>query len=128
MPCLRPHVQDCTNRNSRQAHGVADQRRGGGELAHQPNRPLHPLDGRREAPDRKRMAIRSADGAARSVRALVPVQPPKAVGCNRLLYAKFLRLGPLVISEAMAQEPSQPYHRPVARIRHQPIGFRSRSR
>ncbi|MCS6804708.1 MAG: hypothetical protein RMM98_15670 [Acidobacteriota bacterium] len=33
-------------------------------------RPLHPLDGRREAPDRKRMAIRSADGVARSVRAI----------------------------------------------------------
>jgi len=42
------------------ANGAADQRRGGGELAHQPSRPLQPLDGRREAPDRKRMAIRSA--------------------------------------------------------------------
>ncbi len=32
--------------------------------------PLHPLDGRREAPDRKRMVIRSPDGAAQSVRAI----------------------------------------------------------
>ena len=51
-------------------NGAADQRRGGGELAHQPNRPLHPLDGRREAPGRKRMAIRSADGAVDSNRVL----------------------------------------------------------
>jgi hypothetical protein len=32
--------------------------------------PLHPLDGRREAPDSKRVGIRNADGAARSVRAI----------------------------------------------------------
>ena len=35
------------------------------------DRPLQPLDGRREAPDRKRMLVRSPDGAARSVRAIV---------------------------------------------------------
>jgi len=34
------------------------------------DRPLQPLDGRREAPVRKRMVIRSTDGAARSVRAI----------------------------------------------------------
>ncbi len=32
--------------------------------------PLQPRDGRREAPDRKRMVIRSPDGAARRVRAI----------------------------------------------------------
>jgi len=36
------------------------------------DRPLQPLDGRREAPGRQRMGIRSADGAARSVRAIDP--------------------------------------------------------
>jgi len=40
------------------------------ELASADNYPLHPLDGLREAPDRKRVAIRNADGAARSVRAI----------------------------------------------------------
>ncbi len=40
------------------------------ELARVDGRPLQPLDGRREAPDRKRMLIRSPDGAARSVRAI----------------------------------------------------------
>ena len=40
------------------------------ELARVDDRPLQPLDGRREAPDRKRMIIRSPDGAARSVRAI----------------------------------------------------------
>jgi hypothetical protein len=34
------------------------------ELARVDDRPLQPLDGRREAPDRKRMIIRSPDGAA----------------------------------------------------------------
>ncbi len=47
------------------------------------DRPLQPLDGRREAPDRQRMAIRSADGAARSVRAIDQRNPrdgrPRAV-------------------------------------------------
>jgi hypothetical protein len=32
--------------------------------------PLHSLDGRREAPDRKRVVIRNADSAARSVRVI----------------------------------------------------------
>jgi hypothetical protein len=41
------------------------------ELARVDDRPLQPLDGRREAPDRKRMLIRSPDGAAQSVRAIV---------------------------------------------------------
>ena len=36
------------------------------ERARVDDRPLQPLDGRREAPDRKRMAIRSPDGAAAS--------------------------------------------------------------
>ena len=36
------------------------------ELARVVDRPLQPLDGRREAPGRQRMAIRSPDGAARS--------------------------------------------------------------
>jgi len=40
------------------------------ELACVDDWPLHPLDGRREAPDRKLVAIRNADGAARSVRAI----------------------------------------------------------
>jgi hypothetical protein len=40
------------------------------ELARVDDCPLQPLDGRREAPDRKRVAIRNADGAARSVRAI----------------------------------------------------------
>jgi len=40
------------------------------ELARVDDRPLQPLDGRREAPDRKRMLIRSPDGAAQSVRAI----------------------------------------------------------
>jgi len=40
------------------------------ELARMGDCPLHPLDGRREAPDRKRTVIRSPDGAARSVRAI----------------------------------------------------------
>jgi len=37
------------------------------------DRPLQPLDGRREAPDRKRMSIRSPVGAARSVRAIAKI-------------------------------------------------------
>ena len=39
---------------------------GGGrrELARGDRSPLHPLDGRREAPDRQRVTIRSPDGAA----------------------------------------------------------------
>jgi hypothetical protein len=32
--------------------------------------PLHPLDGWREAPNRKRVAIRNTDGAVRNVRAI----------------------------------------------------------
>ncbi|MCK5601458.1 hypothetical protein KAR91_06310, partial [Candidatus Pacearchaeota archaeon] len=40
------------------------------ELAREDDRPLHPLDGRRFAPDRMRMGIRSDDGVARSVRAI----------------------------------------------------------
>jgi hypothetical protein len=36
------------------------------ERARVDGRPLQPFDGRREAPDRKRMAIRSPDGAAAS--------------------------------------------------------------
>jgi hypothetical protein len=40
------------------------------ELARVDDRPLQPLDGWREGPDRKRMLIRSPDGAARSVRAI----------------------------------------------------------
>jgi len=40
------------------------------ELARVDDRPLQPLDGRRGAPDRKRMSIRSPDGAAQSVRAI----------------------------------------------------------
>jgi len=35
------------------------------ERARVDDRPLQPLDGRRRAPDRKRMAIRGSDGAAR---------------------------------------------------------------
>jgi hypothetical protein len=35
------------------------------------DRPMQPLDGRRGAPDRKRMAIRSPVGVARSVRAII---------------------------------------------------------
>lgn len=38
--------------------------------ADQPNRPLQPLDAPREATDSKRMAIRSRDGAAQSVRTI----------------------------------------------------------
>ena len=37
--------------------------RSGCELVRRSDCPLHPLDGRREAPDRKRMTIRSPDGA-----------------------------------------------------------------
>jgi len=37
------------------------------------DRPLQPLDGRRAAPDRKRMSIRSPDGAALSVRAIAKI-------------------------------------------------------
>jgi len=51
------------------------------ELARVDDRPLQPLDGRREAPDRQRMAIRSADGAARSVRAIALLHPRRAPGC-----------------------------------------------
>jgi hypothetical protein len=40
------------------------------ERAREDDCPLHALDGRREAPDRKRVVIRNADGAARSVRAI----------------------------------------------------------
>jgi len=40
------------------------------ELARVDDRPLQPLDGWRKAPDRKRMGIRSADGTARTVRAI----------------------------------------------------------
>jgi len=35
------------------------------ERARVDDRPLRPLDGRREAPDRKRIAIRNADGVER---------------------------------------------------------------
>jgi hypothetical protein len=41
-----------------------DQRRANGELARVDDRPLQPPDGRREAPDRKRISIRNPDGAA----------------------------------------------------------------
>jgi len=58
--------------------GATDQWQGGGELAHQSNRPLNPLDGRREAQDRKRIAISSADGMARSVRAILYLSVPDA--------------------------------------------------
>jgi hypothetical protein len=62
------------------------------------NRPLHLLDGRREAPDRKRVAIRNADGAARSIRAIATLEAPPiaevrherrllAVVCKRLFGA-----------------------------------------
>ena len=34
--------------------------------------PLHPVDGLRGAPDRKRAAIRSAGGMERSFRAIIP--------------------------------------------------------
>ncbi|MFH1218901.1 MAG: hypothetical protein V1694_00405, partial [Candidatus Eisenbacteria bacterium] len=51
-------------------NGAADKLRREGTLACLTERQLHPLDGRREAPDRERMAIRSPDGAARSVRAI----------------------------------------------------------
>ncbi len=52
-------------------NGAAGKLQEDGTRAYQPDRPLHPLDGRRETPDRKRMVIRSPDGAARSVRAIV---------------------------------------------------------
>jgi len=44
--------------------------RGRSELARFDRRPLHPLDGRREVPDKRRVIIRSPDGAVRSVRAI----------------------------------------------------------
>jgi len=49
------------------------------ELARGGGCPLQPLDGlARQRRDRKRMAIRSADGSARSVRA---IDPGSAAGC-----------------------------------------------
>jgi len=60
-------------------NGAADKLREDGTLACQPDRQLHPLDGRRFAPAIKRMAIRSPDGAARSVRAIsVYIDPHNA--------------------------------------------------
>ena len=47
------------------ANGAADKLPEGGTLVRQPDRQLQPLDGRREAPHRKRVVIRSPDGAAR---------------------------------------------------------------
>jgi hypothetical protein len=44
------------------------------ELARADGRLLQPLDGRREAPDIKWMVICSADGTARSVRAICAVE------------------------------------------------------
>jgi len=41
------------------------------EFTRTDDRPLQPLDGWRKAPDRKPMGIRSADGTARSVRAII---------------------------------------------------------
>ena len=59
------------------------------ELARGGGCPLHPLDGlARQRRDRKRMVIRSADGSARSVRAIAPVQlraAERTVRFNRLL-------------------------------------------
>ena len=73
-------------------NGAADKLREGGPLAGQTDRQLQPLDGRRGAPGRKRMAIRSVDGAARSVRAIicfsrwrVKRSEAKPVSCKRLL-------------------------------------------
>ena len=56
-------------------NGAADKLREDGALACQSDRQLQPLDGRRGAPDRKRMVIRSPDGAARSVRAIAAHNP-----------------------------------------------------
>ena len=56
------------------ANGAADQRRAASELARVAKRPLHSLDGRRVAPDGKRITVRSPDGAARSVRAITKNQ------------------------------------------------------
>jgi len=64
--CMFCHLLDSDN-----ANGAADKLREGGTLACRPDRQLQPLDGRRVAPGRKWMVIRSADGAARSVRAIV---------------------------------------------------------
>jgi hypothetical protein len=55
------------------------------ELARADGRLLQPLDGRREAPDIKWMVICSADGTARSVRAIIPLNLRQArVGLNSL--------------------------------------------
>ncbi|TAL41249.1 MAG: hypothetical protein EPN89_19290 [Methylovulum sp.] len=43
------------------------------ERARVDGRPLQPRDGRREAPDRKLVVIRNADGGTRSVRDIVEV-------------------------------------------------------
>ena len=56
--------------SARSSNGAADKLREGGTLACRPDRQLQPLDGRRVAPGRKWMVIRSADGAARSIRAI----------------------------------------------------------
>jgi|GEM_PF-2269610 len=50
--------------------GGANQRRADARLLGLDDIPLQPLDGRRQAPDRKRMSIRSPDVAAQSVRAI----------------------------------------------------------
>ena len=42
-------------------NGAADQRRAAGELARVAKRPLHSLDGRRVAPDGKRITVRAID-------------------------------------------------------------------
>ncbi|MBM3163532.1 MAG: hypothetical protein FJZ79_09555 [Chlorobi bacterium] len=61
------------------------------ELAHGDDCPLQPLDGlARQRRDRKRMVIRSADGEARSVRAIGRVQARcgvqrSNVACNPVL-------------------------------------------
>jgi len=47
------------------ANGAADQRWGGREYFRDNHCTLHSLDGRREAPNRRWMYIRGADGEAR---------------------------------------------------------------
>ncbi len=54
------------------------------ELARVDDRPLQPLDGRREAPDRKRMAIRSPDGLlGAALRSLIDLSAKAAAAAER---------------------------------------------
>ena len=67
---------------------------GRNELARLDRRSLHPLDGRREAPDRRRVTIRSSDGAAllASAPSVVFSRSRSASGASRLQRMVGLRI------------------------------------